>query len=102
MSMTQREVVAAAVKVLSSQKYDQCSDEYALATYSLRTAMSAVHHESLAQLVQQGPVHDGDVISKQARDDLMQWGLAQRACVRGEQGYTAANYRGWDVLKAMA
>jgi hypothetical protein len=42
------------------------------------------------------------VISKTQRDTLMSWGLASRVCVKGEQGYTAANYIGWDVLKAAA
>jgi len=54
----------------------------------------------LSQLVRHGPVDDGDVMSKNDRDNLMELGLANRACVKGQQGFTVANYLGWDVLHA--
>lgn len=70
--------------------------------------MSSAQVEVLRQLVTRGPVYDGDVASKAARDDLLQMGIASRACVGdapvtvvGEQGYTVATYRGWDVLKSV-
>lgn len=53
--------------------------------------MSPTQVEVLRQLVTRGPVYDGDVASKAARDDLLQIGIASRACVRGEQGYTVAH-----------
>lgn len=98
MTIVSKEIVRQAIKVLKEK--DQCSEEYECAAYALRHAMGASHLESLAQIVNHGPVHDGDVISKSHRSDLIEWGLAQRACVKGEQGYTAANYIGWDVLRA--
>ena len=55
--------------------------------------------ETLRQLVQHGPIWDGDIVSKASRDDLFRLGLAARACVKGEQGYAVANHRGWDVWK---
>lgn len=55
-------------------------------------------HEPLRQLVN-GPVWDGDVISKQCRDALLSFGLASRVCCKGEQGFTAATYFGYSVLK---
>lgn len=78
---------------------DQASPEYETACSKLYQYMSSAQRNQLFQLVIQGPVWDGDVISKDARDDLLELHLASRACVKGEQGYTVANYRGWDVDK---
>lgn len=55
-------------------------------------------HEQLEQLVN-GPVWDGDVISKSLRDELFDLGLAIRVCCKGEQGYTGAKYFGGSVVK---
>jgi hypothetical protein len=55
-------------------------------------------HESLRQLVN-GPVYDGDVISKSMRGELFRLGLAIRVCVKGEQGYTGATYFAFSLLK---
>lgn len=55
--------------------------------------------EQLQQLFYQGPVWDGYVVSKQARDALIQYGLAVRCCFMGEQGYTAASYMGGSVVR---
>jgi hypothetical protein len=79
---------------------DQCDGDYERACGMARRMMSSAQREVLQQLVMTGPVWDGDVASKAARDDLLQAGLASRACVKGEQGYTVANYRGYDVWKA--
>lgn len=78
-------------------KYDQCSEEYDIAAFALANIMSSTHREQLHQLVKDGPVWDGDVVSKSHRDDLISWGLATKVCFKGEQGYTGANCRGWDV-----
>ena len=56
-------------------------------------------HESLEQLVDDGPVWDGDVISKQYRDDLLDLNLAVRVCVKGEQGFTGGTYLAYVVLQ---
>lgn len=79
---------------------DQCSRAYEIAAFALYHAMTGSHREALDQLVKDGPVYDGNVVSKAHRDDLMTLGLATRVCYKGEQGYTAANYIGWDVLRA--
>ena len=81
------------------QKSDQCSSAYQVASYAMFHAIGATHREMLTQLVARGPVDDGDVMSKSARDDLITLGLASRVCVKGEQGFTAANYMGYDVLR---
>lgn len=56
--------------------------------------------EQLEQLVN-GPVWDGDVISKSERGVLFDMGLAIRVCHKGEQGYTGANYTAFSVLKEL-
>lgn len=90
-----QEIVQQALAVLA--KHDQCSAEYDVAVFALHHAIRASHGESLMQLVEHGPIWDGDVISKSRRDDLIRWRLATRVCVKGEQGFTAATYRGWAV-----
>jgi len=62
-------------------------------------SLTTVQKDMLKQLYENGPVWDGDVISKSARDDLLEMGLASRAIVEGEYGFTVANYDGghwWD------
>lgn len=81
------------------EKLDQCDPEWDKAAVSMYNAMSSSHQEALGQLVRTGPVEDGDVISKACRDDLLDWGLASRVVVKNQQGYTAANYMGWSVLR---
>lgn len=56
--------------------------------------------EQLEQLVN-GPVWDGDVISKADRGVLFDMGLAIRVCHKGEQGYTGANYTAFTILKEL-
>lgn len=56
--------------------------------------------EQLSQLVN-GPVWDGDVISKNHRGILFEMGIATRVCCKGEQGYTGSKYIGYSILKKM-
>lgn len=63
-------------------------------------ALTPAHREQLNQLLHQGPVWDGNVISKSHRSDLIDWGLATRCCFMGEAGYTAATYTALTVFKA--
>ncbi len=80
--------------------YDQCSTDYEIASFALWHAMPSKCRDVLRQLVENGPVEDGDICSKSGRDDLIEWGLASRACIKGEQGYTVANYTGCDVKRS--
>lgn len=80
-------------------KKDQCDDDYNNMCRQMYGLLFR-HQESLMQLVELGPIWDGDVISKSYRDDLIFLGFATRVCVKGKQGYTAATYSGWDVYKA--
>lgn len=79
---------------------DQCGDHYEERCRTAWNCMPSGYREVLRQLVETGPVWDGDIASKQYRDCLLEMGLANRACVKGKQGFTVANYRGWDVYKA--
>lgn len=78
---------------------DQCDDHYACLCTALYILCSGAERETLTALVTLGPIWDGDIPSKASRDELLTLGLASRACVKGEQGYTVANYRGWDVWR---
>lgn len=62
-------------------------------------ALDDAQREVLKQLLFQGPVWDGNVASKQARDDLIDYGLATRCSFMGKQGYTAATYTAYSVHK---
>ncbi len=100
MEKTRTEVAAACLAVMRKHP-DQCSPEYETACIALRQfGLTGAQLEVLRQLVEEGPTEDGDIASKAARDDLFDMGLAGRACVKGQQGFAAANYRGWDVLTA--
>lgn len=57
-------------------------------------------HEQLRQLVN-GPVWDGDVLSKSYRSELIELGLGVRVCKDGEQGFTGATYFGYSVNKVI-
>lgn len=83
------------------QEVSQTSENWDTAIEEL--AANILRHkyfDQLQQLVIQGPVFDGDVISKSDRSALMDMGLAKRVMYKGEWGYTAATYRGGFVLKA--
>lgn len=62
-------------------------------------ALNGAQREVLRQLLFQGPIWDGNVLSKSARDDLISYGLATRCCFLGEQGYTVATYPAYSVFK---
>ena len=57
--------------------------------------------EQLRQLVN-GPVWDGDVMSKSQRGELFDMGIAIRVCHKGEQGHTGAKYIGYSILKKLS
>lgn len=68
---------------------------------SLWSELNSGHRDVLEQLLK-GPTWDGDIASKVARDDLIDWGLAVRCCFNFEQGYTGATYLAgslWHVIK---
>ncbi len=80
---------------------ERMKDDDAYFTYGALVwdALSPGQREQLKQLLYQGPVWDGNIISKACRDQLIEWGLATRCCFLGEQGYTAATYAAFSVAK---
>ena len=97
--MSDRVTKALAVMTTEGEQDRWGSDAYEIAAWAAWNAMSGGEQEALDQLLFKGPVWDGDVISKEARDALLSWGLAVRCCVKGEQGYTAASYRAYHIFK---
>lgn len=61
--------------------------------------MTGAQIDTLVALVERGPLWDGDVPSKQGRDELIQLGYAVRVVFKLEDGYTAATYAGRDAYK---
>lgn len=84
-------------KVLANNP--QCNSAYEVACYAMHHALESWQRNTLAQLIEHGPIWDGNILSKNGRDDLISLGLASRACVKGQQGFTVANYIGWDVYQ---
>lgn len=80
--------------------YDQGSPQYVAACRELAEKMGSGHRDELRNLVRNGPVWDGDVLSKSGRDWMLNWGLASKCLVKGEEGYQVATYRGGAVLRA--
>ena len=80
---------------------ERMKDDDAYFTYGsiVWDALSPAQREQLKQLLYQGPVWDGNVVSKTACDQLMRWGLATQCCFLGEQGYTAATYIAYSIAK---
>lgn len=78
---------------------EQGSTLYDMAAFTLWGFLSNLQRTALKILIEEGPIHDGNIPSKSARDDLIAYGLVSRACVKGEQGYAVANYIGWDVYR---
>lgn len=56
-------------------------------------------HEALYQLHTDGPVWDGDVVSKNDRDVFLDIGACAKVCVKGEQGFNACTYFGRSLLR---
>lgn len=84
------------VKALAAMEDDDKYFSYGAIVWD---ALSDVERDQLKQLLFQGPVWDGCVLSKSARTQLIDYGLAVRCCFMGEQGYTAATYLAYSVHK---
>lgn len=88
--------------VVEKMDYDLTDDDERQAAESLLTlCQQVVKHNlrgGLKQLINLGPLHDGDVASKTDRDALVSLGLAAKIIAGGEQGFQAATYTGWTVM----
>lgn len=63
-------------------------------------ALTGAEIDTLVGLIESGPLEDGDVPSKSARDSLVENGLAVRVVVKMQDGFTAATYQGRQAYKA--
>jgi len=70
-------------------------------TVAARRVESKSLMDTLESIVKCGPLNDGDVPSKTARDALLEMELINKVVVKGEQGFQAANYFGWAVWKTL-
>lgn len=66
----------------------------------MNEALTGAEVDTLVALVERGPVWDGEVPSKTARDSLVARGFAARIVFLMEDGHTAATYAGRDAYKA--
>lgn len=57
--------------------------------------------DTLSAMYEHGPLFDGDVPSKSARNILVTDGYAARVVVNGEDGYNACTYKGRDLYKVL-
>ena len=64
------------------------------------TTLTGAEVDTLVALVESGPLWDGDLPSKTARDCLIDRGFVTRIVVHGEDGWQAATYSGRDAYKA--
>lgn len=87
-------------KLTALHQMDQCDDRYDEYCLDVKHLLKPSEIEQLKQIVEEGPVWDGNVISKHYRNNLQVMGLVMPVVVRNEQGYTGATYLGWNVLKA--
>jgi hypothetical protein len=81
------------------RRTQQCSAAYTRLCARLHLTLEKLRMlEVLNQCVNQGPVEDGDIISRVQRNYLLSLHLLQRVYVKGQQGYTAATYMAGNVL----
>lgn len=61
--------------------------------------MDLTYHEleELVNIVHNGPVFAGDVISHQTKDALFKMGLVTRVVVKGVEGYIGATAQGYNA-----
>lgn len=83
--------------VNSLRLYEYGSEMYNSSLAKLADSINKELSESLMQLVMQGPVDAGDVISKEGKGKLLELGLATSVMYKGEDGYTCATYLGGRV-----
>jgi hypothetical protein len=65
-------------------------------------AMTGGERDTLRAAFKSGPLYDGDVPSKSARDALLEAGMIAKVVVKGEEGYNACTYRGSAAYRLLA
>ena len=67
----------------------------------LAQSLSSGERDTLRAAYILGPLWDGDVPSKAARDNLLENGIIEKVIVKGEGGFNACTYKGADVYELM-
>ena len=67
----------------------------------LAQALNAGDRDTLQAAYKLGPLWDGDVPSKAARDNLLSNGVIEKVIVKGESGFNACTYKGAEVYRLM-
>lgn len=98
MSQVSIEVIKTVRQLIELEKVE--SDLYFEIVEAIALIFPRCLKEQLQQLVN-GPIWDGDIISKDHRGILFEMGLAMRVCCKGEQGHTGAKYIAYSILKKM-
>ena len=88
------------IKQLVDKAHTDDDELYFSIADSIANKLTPTQAECLEQLVN-GPVWDGDLISKSTNSELIHCDLAVRVCCRGEQGFTGSPYIGYTVLKRL-
>jgi hypothetical protein len=97
------QAVTEALAVMNAQEAGHAvndENEYQSAAARAWRALGSGQQEVLKQLLFQGPVWDGNIISKRACNYLIEWKLATHCCFMGKQGYTTATIRAFTIFRA--
>lgn len=74
--------------------------EYFKEVAAVAISLSNAEESTLNACHSNGPLEDGDVPSKSARDSLLDKGFVSKVIVKGEDGYNACTYKGRLALSA--
>ncbi|MAP20481.1 MAG: hypothetical protein CL582_06025 [Alteromonadaceae bacterium] len=70
------------------------------ALQKLHAMLTSDMADTLAKIASEGPIEDGDVPSKSARDELSDMGMVDRVAIKGEFGQWAATGLGFYLWNA--
>ena len=70
-------------------------------THPRMIEVSLIQLESLRYIHKSGPIQDGDLPSKSARDALIVKGLVISIIVKGDDGYQACTLEGANLLRVI-
>lgn len=85
------------MKTAYSMRKREAWEDRPIETLDLQTGWA----ETIIVLIEQGPVDDGDLPSKAARDSLLHHGFACKAIVHQEEAGNLATYRGRELYKQL-
>lgn len=79
--------------------YEAGSDGFLSLCDAIKRVLPLPEFDELKNLVENGPVWDGDTISPTTRDSLIRCKLAVKVIVKGQFGYQCSTHLGHWVLK---